>query len=90
MTEASIVNPLGFGLLLTALYMLRFRGWRRPRFLLAYFAFFTGLEWLAIHYFLPPDALPAAIGYLCLFLTLPVLVATAFVWRQEQIQREGE
>ncbi len=86
----SIVNPLGFGLLLTSLYLLRFRAWRRPATVVVYFVFFTGLEWIGAHYFIRPGALPPTIGYLCLFLTLPVLVATAIVWHQEQAQREGE
>lgn len=86
----SLVNPVGVGLLLSALYMLRFRAWRRPVLVVAYFAFFTSLEWVAAHYFLPPGALPNAIGWLCLALTVPVLIATAIVWRQEQLHREGE
>ncbi len=79
----SIVNPLGVGLLLASLYMLRFRAWRRPILVVAYFAFFASLEWVAARYFLPPDALPSTIGWLCLGLTVPVLVATFLVRRQE-------
>jgi len=60
----SLVNPIGVGLLLASLYMLRFRAWRRPVMVVAYFAFFTSLEWVAARYFLPPDALPSAIGWL--------------------------
>ncbi|MBK7952044.1 MAG: hypothetical protein IPK00_25670 [Deltaproteobacteria bacterium] len=85
----SLVNPVGVGLLLSALYMLRYRAWRRPILVVAYFAFFTSLEWVAAHYFLPPDALPSVIGWLCLGLTVPVLVATWLVWRQEQRHGEG-
>jgi len=86
----SIINPLGVALLLASLYMLRFRAWRRPILVVAYFSFFASLEWIAARYFLPPDALPAAIGYLCLALTVPVLAATFLVWRQEQRQGEGD
>jgi len=86
----ALVNAIGFGLLLTSLYVLRFRAWRRPILVVAYFAFFTTLEWLAARHFLPPDALPGAIGWLCLGLTLPVLVAAGFVWRAERRNREGD
>lgn len=85
----SLVNPLGVGLLLASLYMLRFRAWRRPILVVAYFAFFTSLEWVAARYFLPPDALPSAIGWLCLALTVPVLVATFLVRRQELLHGDA-
>lgn len=85
----SLVNPVGVGLLLASLYMLRFRAWRRPILVAAYFAFFTSVEWVAARYFLPPDALPSAIGWLCLALAIPVLVATYVVWRQERRHGEG-
>lgn len=86
----SLVNPLGVGLLLAALYMLRFRAWRRPALVVAYFAFFTTLEWVAARYFLPPGALPETIGWVCLGLTVPVLVATWLVRRHEHNQHEGD
>lgn len=85
-----LVNPLGVGLLLAALYMLRFRAWRRPSLVVAYFAFFTTLEWVAARYFLPPGALPNAIGWVCLGLTVPVLVATYLLRRHEQARDEGD
>ena len=85
----ALVNPVGVGLLLAALYMLRYRAWRRPILVVAYFAFFTSIEWVAARYFLPPDALPSTIGWLCLALTVPVLAATFLVWRQEQRHGEG-
>ncbi len=90
MSVDGLVNPVGFGLLLTSLYVLRFRAWRRPVLVVAYFAFFTSLEWVAARYFMPPGAMPNAIGYLCFALTFPVLIATAIVWRQEQRAREGD
>lgn len=86
----SLVNPVGVGGLLAALYMLRFRAWERPLRVVAYFAFFTTLEWLAAHYFLPPDALPSAIGWLCFALMVPVLIATWLVRRQEFAARESD
>lgn len=86
----SLVNPVGVGLLLASLYMLRFRAWRRPILVVVYFAFFTTLEWIAAHHFLPPGALPNVIGWLCLGLTIPVLAATWLVWRHERSQNEGD
>ena len=56
----------------------------------AYFTFFMSLEWIAARYFMPPGALPNEVGYVCLGLTLPVLVATFLVWRHEQQQHEGD
>ncbi len=85
-----LVNSIGVGLLLASLYMLRFRAWRRPPLVVAYFAFFATLEWIAAKYFLPPGALPNAIGWLCLGLTAPVLVATWLVRRHERSQNEGD
>lgn len=87
---SSLVNPVGIGALLAALYMLRFRAWRAPLRVAAYFAFFATLEWLAARHFLPPDALPDAIGWLCLALTVPVLIATAFVRRHERRMHESD
>jgi len=83
----SLVNPIGFGALLTALYVLRFRAWRRPVLVVAYFAFFATLEWLAARFFMPPGALPDAVGWLCFGLTVPVLVATVLLWRAERSAR---
>lgn len=79
-----ILNGLSFSILLTALYTLRFRGWTRPWAVLAYFVFFAGLEMGASRYFLPAGAFGPALTYVCLFLTLPVLVAAYLVYRQEQ------
>ena len=90
MSLDSILNPLGVGLLLSSLYMLRFRAGRRPVLVVAYFTFFMSLEWIAARYFMPPGALPNEVGYVCLGLTLPVLVATFLVWRHEQQQHEGD
>ena len=90
MSVDSILNPLGVGLLLSSLYMLRFRAWRRPVLVIAYFAFFTSLEWIAARYFMPPGALPNEVGIVCLGLTLPILVATFLVWRNEQREHEGD
>ena len=79
----SILNPLAFALLLTSLYILRFRGWKRPGIVVIYFLFFAILEWVATRYFLPPGAFGPILGKLCLGLSVPVLVAAYLVWRHE-------
>ena len=89
MTEA-LLNPIAFAILLTSLYVLRFRGWRTPLVVAVYFIFFAALELVASHYFLPPGAFGVGLGYLCLGLTVPVLIATYLVWRHERSQGEGD
>lgn len=84
----AILNPLAFAMLLTSLYILRFRGWDRPLAVAVYFVFFAALEFLATHYFLPPGAFGPGLGMVCLGLTVPVLVAAFLVWRHER--RQGE
>ena len=79
-----ILNGLSFAALLAALYTLRFRGWTRPWAVLAYFLFFAAIEIAASHYLLPPGAFGPGLTYVCLFLTLPVLVAAYLVYRHEQ------
>lgn len=86
----SILNPIAFATLLTSLFVLRFRGWRRPGRVLAYFAFFAGIELVAAHYFLPPGAFGVGLGYLCLALTFPVSIAAFLLWRHERIQDRQE
>lgn len=79
-----ILNSFAFALLLTSLFVLRFRGWKRPVAVLVYFAFFAALELIASRYFLPPGAFGPGLGYVCLGLTPPVLIAAYFVWRHEK------
>jgi hypothetical protein len=79
-----MLNSLAFALLLTSLYVLRFRGWQRPAMVAVYFVFFAGLEVIASHYFLPPDAFGTGLGYVCLALTIPVAGASFLVWRHEE------
>ena len=85
MAEA-LLNPIAFAVLLTSLYVLRFRAWRTPRVVALYFSFFAVLEIVASRYFLPPGAFGPGLGYLCLGLTAPVLIAAYLVWRHEQSQ----
>lgn len=84
----SLLNPIAFATLLTSLYVLRFRGWRRPGAVALYFAFFAALEVVATRYFLPAGAFGPLLGKVCLGLTLPVLLAAYLVWRHER--NEGE
>ena len=84
----SALNGISFALLLTSLYILRFRGWKRPIAVCLYFAFFVVLEVVTSHYFIPPGAFGAGLTYVCFGLTVPVLVAAFLVWRHEH--RQGE
>ena len=85
----SILNPLAFATLLTALYVLRFRGWNRPLAVAGYFVFFAAIE-IGATQLLPPGAFGIGLGILCLGLAVPVCVAAWFVWRQEQRQGRTE
>ena len=89
MTE-ELLNPIAFAVLLTSLYVLRFRAWRTPLVVATYFLFFAILELVASHYFLPPGAFGVGLGYLCLGLTPPVLLAAYLVWRHEKSHGESD
>jgi len=82
-----VFNAFAFALLLSSLFALRFRQWGRRSTVALYFGAFFLLELGANHFFIPPGALGAEIGWLCLGLTLPVLVATLLVRRYESGQR---
>ncbi len=84
----SSLKGLSFALLLTSPYVLRFRDWRRPFAVICYFAFFVTLEMIASNYFLPKDAFGSAFSWLCLGLTVPVLIAAFVVRRLENRQDE--
>jgi hypothetical protein len=85
----AVLNGFSFALLLTSLFVLRFRGWNRPGMVAAYFLFFLVLEVVASHYLLPPGAFGPGLGYVCLGLTPPVLMAAYFVWRHERAHGES-
>lgn len=85
-----LFNGFAFSLLLTSLFVLRFRGWKHPGRVVAYFLFFVLLEIVASHLFLPPNAMGPELGYVCLGLTLPVLVAAYLVWRHEVREDESD
>jgi hypothetical protein len=84
----SALNGISFALLLTSLFILRFRGWKRPIAVVVYFAFFVVLEFVASHYFMPPGAFGSGLAMVCFGLTVPVLIASYLVWRHER--RHGE
>lgn len=86
----SVLNGLSFSLLLTSLFVLRFRGWTRPVAVGLYFMFFLVLEVCASHYFIPPGAFGSGLSIVCFGLTVPVLVAAYLVWRHEKRQGESE
>jgi len=85
----SILNGLSFSLLLTALFVLRFRGWKRPLLVGVYFCFFLVLEVASSRLFMPPGAFGPGLAILLFGLTLPVLVAIYFVWRHERVHGES-
>ena len=83
----SFVNPIAVALLLTSVYVLRFRGWTRPWNAAAFFATFATLELVATRYFIPPGAFGPELGWLCLGLSVPVVVAIVIVRRHERHAR---
>ena len=84
----AVLNPVAVAGLLTAIYVLRFRGWEQPRVTAAYFVFFATLEIVATHYFIPPDAFGPELGILCLALTVPAVIAVVLVRRHERFERD--
>jgi len=83
-----IINALGFATLLTAGFALRFRYWRNPKVLSAYFAFFLIIEGIAGHYFIPPAALGLEVGLVCFTLTVPMIAAILFFDSRERRDSE--
>ncbi|MHA7837665.1 MAG: hypothetical protein ACX98W_09425 [bacterium] len=81
-----MLNGLTFALLLTSLFILRFRGWKRPGLVVAYFVFFAALEMAASHYLLPPGAIGPELAWVCLGLSVPIWVSIVLVWRHEVSQ----
>lgn len=79
-----LTNAFAVALVLTAVFALRFRYWRNPGVLAAYFTFFFAAEWAAGHFFFPAGALGIGIAWVCFALTPPVLVAIYLVDRYER------
>ena len=85
----SALNGLSFAVLLTSLYILRFRGWRTPWVVVFYLTFFASLEVITSYYFLPPGAFGPWLAIVCFGLTIPVSIAAFLVWRHERCHDEG-
>jgi len=85
-----IINALGLAALLTAGFALRFRYWRNPKVLVAYFAVFLVIEWVAGHYFIPPAALGLEVGLVAFALTVPMIAAILFVDGRERRESEPD
>ncbi len=86
----SALNAISFALLLTSLFILRFRGWKRPIAVMAYFTFFVVLETVASRYFMPPGAFGSGLAIVCFGLTVPVLGAAYLIWRNEQRHEQSD
>jgi hypothetical protein len=79
-----MLNGFAFALLLTSLFVLRFRGWKRPLMVVFYFVFFAALEMAVSHFALPPGAMGPEVAWVCIGLTLPVWVAIVLLYRHER------
>ena len=83
-TMLNLINGFAVALLLTSIFALRYRYWRKPKVLALYFAFFLAIESIAAHFFLPPGAVGAEIALVCLALTCPIVAAIHFFDRRER------
>ena len=79
-----LTNAFAVALVLTAVFAFRFRYWRSPGVMAAYFAFFFAAEWVAGRFFFPPGALGIEIAWVSFALTPPVVVAIVLVDRYER------
>ena len=61
-------NSLALAGLLTAIFVLRFRVWERPRHAIAYFVFFAALDFTAMWQWVPAGAFGPGLGVVCLAL----------------------
>jgi len=68
-------------LVLTAMFAFRFRGWERPLRLFGYFALFLALEGVSAKFLLPPNVFGSEVGWVCLGLSVPFIVASWLDWR---------
>jgi hypothetical protein len=84
------LNGLAIATILTSLFILRFRGWKRPWSVVAYFAFFLILETVVSRRYLPPGAMGSGVAMVCFGLSVPLLAAAFFVWRHEKAHGEIE
>ncbi len=79
----ALMTSVGVTALLTSIFALKFRYWRRPVMLTIYALVFFVVEWIRHRYFLPEDLFGAWRGYLCLALMVPVVVAMFLLDRSE-------
>ncbi len=86
----SLVTSLGVTALLTSVFALKFRYWKRPRVLAVYAVVFFGLEWVGHRYFLPEGVFGPALGYLGLSLSVPVIIAIILIDRYEKKMKASE
>lgn len=75
---------LSVALAFTLLFGFRHGAWRRPRYLLGYFAFFFALEWAAEAWLIPPQALGHEVAYVCLGISALCLIALFITRRVER------
>jgi hypothetical protein len=80
----ALITSVGVTALLTSVFALKFRYWRRPGVLAIYAAFFFALEWVGHRYMLPEGVFGPWLGYLCLLLTCPVVVSIYLLDRYEK------
>ena len=82
------INATGIAAVLTALFSLRYRLWRSPRVLFAYFGFFFVVEFVVAAWILPEDTFGSALGWVCLAIASLVVIATYGVDRYERANGE--
>jgi hypothetical protein len=68
-------------LVLTAFFAFRWRVWRRPGLLAAYFVLFFAVEWAVEAALLPEGALGPEVAYVCLGITGVLVVAIVIAAR---------
>lgn len=61
---------------MTAIFAFRYAASKEPLRLALYFLLFFGIEWAAEAWFLPADAMPAEVGFVCLGITLLFFIAS--------------
>ena len=79
-----LLKAIPFAGALTALFALRFRMWRRPKALGAYFALFFGLHWAGERYVLPPEAFGWEVAVVLLAVTALVVGVIVALDRHER------
>ena len=85
----AVLTAISITTLLTALFALRFRYWRRPKILIGYAGLFFVAEYLG-HRYLPMDAFGPWLTWLCFGLTVPVVVAILLLDRHERKHERTE